>query len=144
MRFQVPQFIERDIKVVGPLTFKQVIIVGAGVLVCTFFYFLIAPKSFFLFIVLSLPVMGVSFALAVGQSGGQSLLTVISNFFVFTFSSRKYLWKKKAVTPKLFVPTKVQEKPQQKLEATISQKKSRLENLSSQLEIGGEDKKQNQ
>jgi len=142
MQFQVPQFIEREIRVVGPLTFKQFVILGLGILICAILYLFLASKSFFLFLLSAVIIMGSCLILAMGKSQGRSASTLIINFFTFLISGRTYLWKKKAVTPKLFVPPKVKKKKKEKPSLTATQTKSQLENLATSLETHREGKKE--
>ena len=61
MRFQVPQYIEIEDKIFGPLTFKQFIYVAGGVGLCVIF-FIFLPK--FLAIIISVPIFTFAAALA--------------------------------------------------------------------------------
>jgi len=91
MRFNVPQFIEHEAKIVGPLTFRQFAYIGsAGVIGFILFHTL--PRPIFLPIVLILGLS--SFALAFVKINGISLPRIITNFFKFIISSRIYLWQK--------------------------------------------------
>ncbi len=135
MQYQVPQFIEREMKIVGPLTFKQVIFLAMGAGACLFLYFFLAPKSFFLFLVCSLPIGGVSLFLAFGKFEGRSLPVMLANALTFLLSGRTYLWKKEVASHKaLTFPkiTKVVEKEEERTRIGGS----KLENLASQLESG--------
>jgi len=95
MRFTVPQFIEHEAKIVGPLTFRQFIFIGIAGAVCFFLYFTIAKTSFFLFLILSILIFGIGAALAFLKIGGQGLPTILVNFLRFIFGSKMYIWKRK-------------------------------------------------
>lgn len=97
MDFTIPQFIEKEAKIVGPLTFKQFAFFGVAVLICIAFYFLI-PKIVFL--VLSPVFVGGAFALAFYKKEGVPLPNLIIGWFFFLFKPRIYLWKKTGVPPK--------------------------------------------
>jgi hypothetical protein len=96
MRFQVPQFIEIEDKIFGPLTIKQFIYLAGG-----------AGLSFVLFRALYLPiailliliVIAGSLALAFYQVNNKPLITVMQSAFYYFFSSKLYLWKKKDKSP---------------------------------------------
>lgn len=91
-QFTVPQFIEHEPKVVGPLTFKQFIFVGVAGAICFIFYFTL---PFPIFILGSIVLMAGGFALAFLKSGGRTLPTILKNFFFFSLRPKIYLWKKK-------------------------------------------------
>lgn len=97
MEFIVPQFIEREAKIVGPFTFKQFIFIGIAGGTCILLFFTV---SFFVFILATIVLLGGAFALAFLKIGKTSLPTFIKNFFSFLFKPRVYLWKKKTSPPK--------------------------------------------
>lgn len=94
MRFTVPQFIEHETKIVGPLTFKQFIYIGAAGAVVFFLYFSLAKKNFLLFLLVSIVLMLMGTTLAFLKIGGRGLPTIIMNFFHFSISPKMYIWKK--------------------------------------------------
>ncbi len=92
MRFQVPQFIEIEDKIFGPLTFKQFVYVvgGGGIVVLLFFYL---PN--FLAFLLALPVAGISAALAFYKINNRPFIVTAEAAFKHFFKSKIYVWKKK-------------------------------------------------
>lgn len=91
MRFQVPQFIEVEDKIFGPLTFKQFIYVAGGVGICVIF-FIFMPK--FLAILLSLPVAAFAGALAFYKVNDKPFIFMVEAFFKYTLANKLYIWKK--------------------------------------------------
>ena len=91
MRFQVPQFIEIEDKIFGPLTFKQFVYLagGAGVCVVAFTFF---PK--FLAILFSLPVAALALALAFYKVNDKPFINVVEAFFNYSLTNKLYIWKK--------------------------------------------------
>jgi hypothetical protein len=96
MRFQVPQFIEVEDKIFGPLTIKQFIyIAGGGGLSFILFRFLPLPIAILLIII----VLGFSLALAFYKVNDKPLIYVVQSAFGYFFSDKLYLWKKKDKSP---------------------------------------------
>ena len=130
-QFTVPQFIEHEPKIVGPFTFKQFIFIGIGGAFCFVLYFTV---PFFIFILCSIVIMLMAFALAFLKSGGRTLPVVLKNFFFFSLSPKIYLWKKKSGG----LPPKIIEKapPVEETRETVPTiaNKSRLKDLSTQIE----------
>jgi len=91
MRFQVPQFIEHEAKVIGPFTFRQFVYMGTPAAIAFFLYFF-APFS--LFIVASVFLGAFGFMFAFIKIGGRSLSTILSSFSKFTISPKRYIWQK--------------------------------------------------
>ncbi|MBA7642421.1 hypothetical protein ES703_50114 [subsurface metagenome] len=131
-QFTVPQFIEHEVKIVGPFTFKQFVFIGVAGAICFVFYFTL---PFFIFILASIVVMLGGFALAFLKSGGRSLPILFKNFFSFSISPKVYLWKKKGGLPPKIVE-KLPTIPEEVEEATVPKVvgKSRLKNLSTEIE----------
>lgn len=91
MRFQVPQFIEVEDKIFGPLTFKQFIyLAGGGGLSVIIFTFL--PK--FLAFILIAPVGALSLALAFYKVNDKPFINLLEAFFNYSLTNKLYIWKK--------------------------------------------------
>jgi len=135
MRFQIPQFLERETKIFGPLTFRQFIYIGVAGAIIFVLYFTLAQANLMLFLVITIFLAGGAVILAFVQIGGKSLISVLGNVLTYSFSSRIYLWKRKSATPKLIkmkraIKKKVEEGPILKIS-----NKGRLEKLSTKIEI---------
>jgi len=130
MQFQVPQFIEVEDKIFGPLTLKQfVYLAGGGATV--FLLWIIFP--FVIFIVLAIPVALFSAALAFFKLHNQPFIKVVENAFNYYISGRVYTWKKKE---KIIKREKVAEKTTGEGEAAIPKlTKRKLDDLAWSLDI---------
>jgi hypothetical protein len=95
MRYQVPQFIEVEDKIFGPLTLKQFIYLAGGGGLCLVFFSLL---PIYITIVLSLPVMGFALALAFYEVNGRPFVVAIEHAFRYYFGSKLYLWKQRQAT----------------------------------------------
>lgn len=91
MRFQVPQFIEVEDKIVGPLTLKQAIyLVGGGGIVVVLFTLLPRPIAF----LLSLPIVALSLALAFYKINNRSFVIAVEAYIKYMIGEKLYVWKK--------------------------------------------------
>ena len=91
MRFQVPQFIETETKIVGPLTWKQFIWVALGVgLLLILFRLLTGPLLIFISIVVTAVFGGLAFL----RIEEMTLIEYLMKALSFTFGPKKYLFKK--------------------------------------------------
>ncbi len=95
MRFTVPQFIEHEAKIVGPLTFKQFLFIGAAGVICFVLYFSLGKLNFLLFLLISIILLIGSLVLAFLQIGGRGVPTILGNLLRFSLGSKVYIWKKK-------------------------------------------------
>lgn len=96
MRFQVPQFIEVEDKIFGPLTFKQFVYLAGGGGVCLVL-FMFLPK--FLAIIISVPVAVFSIALAFYKVNDKPFINMVEAFFKYFLTNKLYIWKKEEKKP---------------------------------------------
>ena len=89
MQFQVPQFIEVEDKIFGPLTFKQFVYLagGAG---CGYLLWRVLP--IYLAAPLIAGVVGLGGGLAFFKYNGQPFILALEHGFFFFVRSKLYLW----------------------------------------------------
>ena len=94
MRFQVPQFIEVEDKMFGPLTLKQFIyLAGAGGVL----FVLLKMLPFFIAIFMAIPVVALALALAFYKINKRPFVLVLESAFKYVLSNRLYIWKSKDI-----------------------------------------------
>ncbi len=91
MRFEVPQFIDIEDKLFGPLTFKQFIyLAGGGGIV--FVLYKILP------IIFAIPLMviiaSISLALSFYKFNNQPFLSIVQSFIQYLSKDKLYVWEK--------------------------------------------------
>jgi Cu/Ag efflux pump CusA len=96
MRFQVPQFIDVEDKLFGPLTFKQFIYI-AGAVGLSVIFFTLLPT--FIALLLSVPVLVFGAALAFYKVNNLPFVRVAEDFLHYSTSSKLYIWKKEENKP---------------------------------------------
>jgi len=89
MQFQVPQFIEVEDKIFGPLTFKQFIYIAGGAGAA---YLLWRIFPIYLAAPLILGVSGLAAGLAFFQYNGRPFIVAIEQAFFFFIKTKLYLW----------------------------------------------------
>ncbi|MAF59653.1 MAG: PrgI family protein [Candidatus Pacebacteria bacterium] len=90
MRYQVPQFIEVEDKIFGPLTLKQFIYLVGGAGLC-FVLWRLLPLFIAVFFIA--PVAAFSIALAFYKINNRPLIDTIEYAFKYGLSSKLYLWE---------------------------------------------------
>jgi len=90
MQFQVPQFIETEDKIVGPLSLRQFIIVGAGIGLCGLLYFILQTT---LWVILAIIIMAGAISIAFVKVEGRPLPKVILSAFNFYWNPQTYVWQ---------------------------------------------------
>lgn len=92
-QYQVPQFIEIEDKIFGPLTLKQFIYLAGGGGLCLMFFTLL---PLWLTILLGIPVMVFCVALAFYQVNGRPFIMAVEHAVMYTIGTKLYLWKQRA------------------------------------------------
>jgi hypothetical protein len=91
MRFQVPQFIEVEDKIFGPLTIKQFIYILGGAGLSFIAYTLIG--NIIISAVVILPILGGALALAFYKVNNKPLINVVESAFNYYIGNKLYIWK---------------------------------------------------
>lgn len=90
-QYQIPQFIEVEDKIIGPLTLKQFLwLLGGAATLFTVWAF----TDIGFFIVLAGPVTVLFAAFAFYKINGRSFLFFIITLFLYFFSPKFFLWKR--------------------------------------------------
>jgi hypothetical protein len=92
MQFQIPQFIEEEDKLFGPLTFKQFIYVAGGAGAIFIIYSLI-PWTWLAFLII-VPVGVLSALLAFKPINNRSFEILLEAAFHFFSRDKLYLWRR--------------------------------------------------
>jgi len=112
MRFQVPQFIDVEDKIFGPLTLRQFIyLAGGGGIVVVLFKLL--PG--FLAFLISVPIVALAVALAFYKINNKPFINVVEAFTKYFVGEKLYIWKKEEkkvikkvgeedINPQVYIP----------------------------------------
>lgn len=97
MEYHVPQFIEVEDKIIGPLTLKQFIYIAGVVGLCVVFF---SYLPFILALLLSLPIAALGIALAFYKVNGKPFIQMLEAGFNYYISEKLLLWKQEAPSQK--------------------------------------------
>ncbi|MBI2098258.1 MAG: hypothetical protein HYT49_01160 [Candidatus Wildermuthbacteria bacterium] len=93
-QFQTPQFIEREAKIIGPLTFKRAAYVGVPLMINFVLWFAIAADYFILFVLLAILLEGAGIMLAFGTVEGRTFPQLIVNVLFFMAKPKMFVWER--------------------------------------------------
>lgn len=134
MDFTVPQFIEREPKLMGPFTFKQFLYLLVPGVIAFLLRFTIGKKNFPLFIIITVILFGIGLALGFVKIKGYTLPVFFKNFFFFSVGPKIFLWRRKVITPRFQKVVKM-EKGEVEEEASLRvSERSHLQQLSTHIE----------
>ena len=124
MQFNIPQFIDKEDKIVGPFTAKHLgWMFGCGAVLLVLWNLL----SFSGFIIAGIFTVGIFGTLGFYRPYNQTCLSFILSVFRFAFKPKFYLWKR-VPAEKVFVTKKVTKKKKDEMQPPIQTKKDITEN----------------
>lgn len=135
MRFEVPQFIEIEDKIFGPLTWRQFLYLGGGVGMAAVMFFTL---PFILFVLFGIPLALLAGALSFYPVNNRPFSFFLEAVVNYISSQRLYLWRQKSeVVHKESAPSKLNSSynsGQNTLTQIPNQKKS-ITSLARKLEL---------
>lgn len=91
MRFQLPQFIETETKIVGPFTLQQFLWIAGG---ASFLFLIFTLVKGVLFFIFAIPIAIIFLALAFLKIDGVPLIVYASYGLSYFTNPKKYVFKK--------------------------------------------------
>lgn len=101
-QFAVPQFIDFESKIVGPLTIKQFAFVAIPSFVCFLLFFVL---KLWIWIIVSIPLVSCGVCFAFIKIGGQPLYKITLYAFRFFWAPKRFVWKQPQVEMTVSLPT---------------------------------------
>ncbi len=89
MQFQVPQFIETEDHIVGPLSLRQFFYISGAVGISFMLYFMVASWLWF---ALSVIILGGAIAISFVKINGRPLVRVLSSALNYYWKPQRYVW----------------------------------------------------
>lgn len=89
MKFQVPQFIETETRLIGPFTLKQFLFVAGGVATMAMEYIVFSGVWLVLLLLLTAGFFG---ALAFIKVDGEPLLNVLAYMLGYALGAKRYIY----------------------------------------------------
>jgi len=132
MQYQIPQFIESETKIVGPLSGMQFGLIGGAAAVIVILYF--TTKSILLTLLAVILIGAPAFALAFVKYNGEKLPSVIAHALNYFQKPKIYTWQK---TGEGKISLKEIERIVKKKEKIVKRKgESKLQKLAWELQTG--------
>ena len=96
MQYSTPQFIDREQKLLGPLTVHQTVILGLTTVFFVISYFIF---NFFLFSVLLVILGGTSISISFIKINDRPVYQFVTSFFGYFLKPRIYIWQGESQNP---------------------------------------------
>lgn len=92
MQFEVPQFIEIEDKIFGPLTWRQFLYLGGGVGMAVVIFL---TTNIIVFVLLGIPIAALALALSFYPVNNRPFSYFLEAIFNYITRQRMYFWRKK-------------------------------------------------
>jgi len=133
MKFKVPKFLDRETRIFSFLTFKQLALVGIGVIIIIILYYTVSKGVFF---ILTFIIIAIVISLLFVRVQGVPLGQIVTQSIGFMFGSKKYMWKKQEnLTPIKIVKRQEEKKEEEQAPLKVAPE-SKLGKLSSKIDFG--------
>lgn len=126
--YQVPQFIEVEDKIFGPLTLKQFIYLAGGAGMCVGLILYLHVIGF----VLAVPIAALTLALAFYKMNNKSFTEILESGFNYFLGNRLYLWRKNTNTERQNAPVAA---PTPEVRQKLGLSQTKLHDLARSLDI---------
>lgn len=139
MRFEVPQFIEIEDKIFGPLTWRQFLYLGGGVGMGVVLFF---TTPFIIFLIFGLPLALLAGALAFYSVNNRPFSFFLEAIIGYLKGNKLYLWKRKTETihKYQFTPSQIPNEPLPSVNRPTNQQN--ITSLARRLELEALQKKE--
>ncbi|OGZ62110.1 MAG: hypothetical protein A2932_00525 [Candidatus Spechtbacteria bacterium RIFCSPLOWO2_01_FULL_46_10] len=121
-QYEVPQFIERETKLLGPLTFRQTIILAVIIMILFGLFFFI---NTLLFVIVAAIMGGIGAALVFIQINGRPFSGFLAAYLGYFWNPKFYSWRKQSsepiIEPRFRKKIQEKEKPQEIPEKRIKE-----------------------
>lgn len=138
MDYQVPQFIEVEDRIFGPLTLKQFIYIAGGVGISAL---LLVTLPLILALIIGTPIALLAAALAFYKINNKPFINILEAAFNYYVGKRLYLWKKEKEDAVTDLPTKVVSDDEAKSK-TAGLTRTKLEELAWKLDVRDTEREQ--
>ncbi|MBU1102639.1 PrgI family protein [Patescibacteria group bacterium] len=92
MQFNVPQFIDVEDKILGPLSLKQFLMFLGGAIIVLFLWYLF---RLWIVVIVAIPLFLFLLASVFVKINGRSLFTFLRAFFNYFSNPKIYIWRRK-------------------------------------------------
>jgi hypothetical protein len=116
MRFEVPQFIDVEEKLFGPLTFKQAIYLAGGVGLGYVCYKIIPSPLSYIF---ALVFVALGLLLAFYKMNNRSFMEIAQSYLNYQIKGKRYIWKRDLLK-KPSAPVAIPQPPKETISKNIT------------------------
>jgi hypothetical protein len=106
LQYNIPQFIDTEDKVIGPISLRQFAFLVIGTVIIGFLWAFKPNLAFF--IVLTVPVVLLSIAFAFVKINGRDFIDYIGSMIGYFLKNQMYLWKREVTNEQPVIKSSIQ------------------------------------
>lgn len=135
-QYNIPQFIDSEDKIIGPLTIRQFSYLAIGVVISGFLWYF--KPNIPVFLITAIPVMLAAFTFAFIKINGQNFEILLSNVIIYILKPTLFLWSRDVDPTQSVIKVSIQKKKATFRRETPEYNQSRVEEVAWTLDTYGE------
>ncbi len=136
LQYNIPQFVDAEDKIIGPLTIRQFASLAIGVVILGFGWALAPDIS--VFIILGTPVFVATIAFAFVKVNGQTFATFITNIIRFVLKPTLFLWSRDPINATSIIQITIKKKTFHKKDSVPAFSQTRVNEIAWTLDTYGQ------
>lgn len=136
LQYNIPQFVDSEDKIIGPLTIRQFASLAIGVVILGFGWVL--TPNVVVFAILAVPVLGATVAFSFVKINGQTFATFITNIITFILKPTLFLWSRDPQTATTIIKTTVKKRTFGKKDTAPEFSQARVDEIAWTLDTYGQ------
>ena len=135
-QYNIPQFVDSEDKIFGPITIRQFAVLAIGVVIGGFLWYF-KPNMIVFFLSVA-PVAGATFAFAFFKINGQNFDIFLTNVIIYIIKPTLFLWSRDVDPIRSVIKMPIQKKKASYIREKNEYSQSRVEEVSWTLDTYGE------
>jgi uncharacterized membrane protein len=135
-QYNIPQFVDSEDKIFGPITIRQFAVLAIGVVIGGFLWYF--KPNLGVFFISILPVIGATFAFAFVKINGQNFDILLTNIIIYIIKPTLFLWSRDVDITRSVIKITTQKKKASYMREKNEYSQSRVEEVAWTLDTYGE------
>jgi hypothetical protein len=136
-QYNIPQFVDSEDKIFGPITIRQFAILAIGVVIGGFLWFFLQSNIVVFFLAVA-PVVAATFAFAFFKINGQNFDIFLTNIVIYIIKPTLFLWSRDIDPTRSVIKMTIQKKKASYMREKNEYSQSRVEEVAWTLDTYGE------
>ena len=136
-QYNIPQFVDSEDKIFGPITIRQFAVLAIGVVIGGFLWFFLQPNVL-VFVIAVAPVVVGSITFAFIKINGQNFDIFLTNVVIYIIKPTLFLWSRDTDPTRSVIKTTIQKKKASFIRDKKDYSQSRVEEVAWTLDTYGE------